>query len=201
MPDWTSSTPAWNPLSRTPTWEPSSDTPAVLAESPIPSASSSRITSTQELSEHPFLDRRLIGVMLKANVTVEGEKSKELVVSVVEVNGRLKIQHVLYNSATYLVPNQVSPKHPNATRDNGLLIVIKGEHCGKYVRRIHHRHDKGNTFMILAVVERVTGAMDTLQEERLELTVDFLCVGWETKEDKKLNNSLMTSLREEARRR
>lgn len=97
----------------------------------------------------------------------------------------------------------MSLKSPNPTRDNGLLMVIKGEHCGKYVRRIHHRyHEDGNkqAIIILAVVKKVDGAADTLTGEQFELGSDSLCLAFETNVDKKLNANLMNSLRGNARR-
>jgi hypothetical protein len=99
----------------------------------------------------------------------------------------------------------VSSKNPNPTRDNGLLMVVKGEHCGKYVRRVHHRYHKDNgdrqVFIMLAVVKRMDGAADTLTGEQLELGPDSLCIAVETNEDRKLNANLMNSLRENARKR
>jgi hypothetical protein len=98
----------------------------------------------------------------------------------------------------------VSSKSPNPTRDNGLLVVVKGEHCGKYVRRIHHRYheDNGNrqALILLAVVKKMDGAADTVTGERFELGPDLLCLAFETNEDKKLNAKLMDSLRENARK-
>ena len=99
----------------------------------------------------------------------------------------------------------MSSKNPNPTRDNGLLVVVQGEHCGKYVRRVHHRYYEDNgkkqVLVILAVVKRVDGAADTLTGEQLELDPDLLCLAFETTEDKKLNANLMNSLRENARKR
>ena len=84
-------------------------------------------------------------------------------------------------------------------------MVVKGDHCGKYVRRIHHRHheDDGDkqTLILLAVVNKADGAADTLTGEQLELGPDSLCIAVETSEDKKLNARLMDSLRENARKR
>jgi hypothetical protein len=84
-------------------------------------------------------------------------------------------------------------------------MVVKGEHCGKYVRRIHHRYheDNGNkqALIILAVVKKVDDAADTLTGERLELGPESLCLAFETNEDKKLNGNLMNSLRDNARKR
>ena len=99
----------------------------------------------------------------------------------------------------------MSSRSPNPTCDNGLLVVVKGEHCGKYVRRIHHRYHEDNgkkqVLIILAVIKRVVGAADTLTGEQLELDPDSLCLAVETNEDKKLNANLMNLLRKNARKR
>ena len=125
---------------------------------------------------------------------------KELTASVRSVDGQLGIQRQVYKSFQTLLPNRVTPKHPNPTRDNGLLVVIKGDHCGKYVRRIHHRYNGEEAIVILAVVNRVAGHMDNLSGEQLELDISHLCVCEESKEDKGLNRLLMNPLREEARK-
>ena len=125
---------------------------------------------------------------------------KELTASVRSVDGRLSIQRQVYNSFHVLFPDWVTPKHPNPTRDNGLLVVIKGDHCGKYVRRIHHRYQGDEAIVMLAVVNRVPGHVDLLPGEQLELDASHLCVCEESKEDKWLNRSLMNPLREEARK-
>jgi hypothetical protein len=86
-------------------------------------------------------------------------------------------------------------------------MVVEGEHCGKYVRRIHHKYyeENGNKqaliMIMLAVVKKVDGAPDILTGEQLELGPDSLCLASETKEEKKLNANLMSSLRESARER
>jgi hypothetical protein len=84
-------------------------------------------------------------------------------------------------------------------------MVVKGEHCGKYVRRIHHRYHeddgKKQALIILAVINKVDGAANRLTGEQLELGPDSLCLAFETNEDKKLNANLMNSLREDARKR
>jgi hypothetical protein len=78
-------------------------------------------------------------------------------------------------------------------------MVVQGEHCGKYVRQVHHRYHEDNgkkqVIIILAVVKRVDGAADTLTGEQLELDPDLLCLAFKTTKDKKLNANLMNSLR------
>jgi hypothetical protein len=46
----------------------------------------------------------------------------------------------------------------------------------------------------------VSGHVDTLSGEHMDLDTSHLCVCEESKEDKGLNKSLMDSLREEARK-
>jgi len=65
-------------------------------------------------------------------------KGKDMVITIVQVDGQLSIWFLHYKTSGFLPPEQVSPKHPNPMRNNGLLVVIEGEHYGKHVRRIHH---------------------------------------------------------------
>jgi hypothetical protein len=202
MPENFSSTPAWDPSSRTPIAPlPSEDwsLPTTATIPPSSVASNSCDIDLQRLSSHSFLDRRLIGANLKALVNGEGHKNKEMVVTVADVKGKLCISCTHYNTSRFLQPDSVVPKHPNVTRDNGLLVVIKGAHCGKLVRRIYHQYIDGQDFIYLAVVKKVDGTANIILSERLLLSRDSLCVGVESKEEKKLNNTLMNALREDAR--
>jgi hypothetical protein len=134
----------------------------------------------------------------------ETYNNREVAVLITKVEGFVSIRHHVYGTSRSLFPEWVSPKRPNPTRDNGLIVVVKGDHCGKYVRQIHHRYheDSGNkkAVVILAVVKKVDKAVDTLTGEQLELGPDSLCLAVETNEDRKLNASLMNSLRENARK-
>lgn len=135
----------------------------------------------------------------------ETYKKREVTVSIAKMEGVVTIRHFVYNTSKGLPSAWVTPKSPNPTRDNGLLMVVKGNHCGSYVRRIHHRYhvDKGEkqALIVLAVVKKVDGGADTLTGEQIELDPDSLCVAVETNEEKKLNGNLMNLLRENARKR
>ena len=181
--------------SLSPAWNPPQDQPL---------ATNSQIASKQpDRPQHVLLDERLVGAQLK--VVVNDGKNREVIVSIFKVGGVVSIRHFVHKIPKLLDPAWVSSRSPNPLRDNGLLVVVKGEHCGKYVRRILHRYHEYNgskqAFMILAVVQKVEGAADTLTGEQFELAPDSLCLAFETNEDKKLNAKLMTSLRENARKR
>jgi hypothetical protein len=137
---------------------------------------------------------------MKVLVTGGQHKDKEMAVTIAEVSGQLSIRFSHYKTSGFLPPEQVSPKHPNPTRDNGPLVVIEGEHCGKNVRRIHHRYEDGRPIVIVAVIHRMEGGQESLLEEHLELSPDELCVGHETKGEKQRNDELVSGLREEARK-
>ena len=195
---------AVDPSSVTPAWNLPGDQP-VAAESP---ATTSQMASTQpDRPQYPLLDERLVGAQLKVVVN-DGESYKnrdDVTVSIAKVDGVVSIRHYVYNTSRGLSPAWVSLKRPNPTRDNGLLVVVEGEHCGKHVRRIHHKYNEENgnkqVLIILAVVEKVDGAPDILTGEQFELGPDSLCLAFEKKEEKKLNENLMSSLRENARKR
>jgi hypothetical protein len=219
MPDRTSSlTPAWDPSSRTPRYSCFYfDSPKLTAyliyrtvdpSEVQPLATNSRISGNQpDRPQHHLLNERLVGAQLKVVVN-DGDdtyKNREVAVSIAKVDGVVGILHFVYKASRGLAPAWVSSSCPNPTRDNGLLMVVRGDHCGKYVRRIHHRYHEGpegnrQALISLAVVKKVEGSADTLTGEQLELGPDSLCLAYETNEEKKLNTNLMNSLRENARK-
>lgn len=179
--------PAWNPLSSDDDLEPFT---------PI---AKKRVAA----STHVLLDQRLLGIPLRVVVSGGEYSEKEMTVHVQNHSSpdsdALVIGRRKHKSWFPLSPDWISPKHPNPTRDNGLLVVIGGDHFGKCVRRIHHCHRDGGTIILLAVVDRVPGRADRLTGEKIELDRFHLCVCEEATEDKKRNESLMTALRDEAR--
>ena len=62
------------------------------------------------------------------------------------------------------------------------------------------RYEGEMAVVILAVVNRVAGAVDSLTGEQLHLDVSYLCLCPESKDEKTLNRFVMDSLREEARK-
>ena len=79
----------------------------------------------------------------------------------------------------------------------GTKLRRKACESGWYVCDSKRRVPK-QALILLAVVKKVDGSVDTLTGEQLELSPDLLCVAVE---DKKLNANLMNSLRENARKR
>jgi len=184
-------------FSSSPAWDPNSHLPELELEQSSPLAGPSHLP-VPCANKHILLDPRLLDAQLK--VTVGGpHHNKEQNVTINSSNGQLSIVHTHYKTSTALTPEWVTPRHPSATHDNGLLVVIKGEDCGKYVRRIYHRFDGEKPIMLLAVVNRLAGQADTLTEGRLELDVSYLCL-CNDKDHKEENSQLMKGLRQAARK-
>jgi len=81
-----------------------------------------------------LLSSQLLGISIKVVVNSCPYTKKEMVVTIATVNEKPCITYKHYNTSTILDSSWVSPKYPNAKHDNGLLVVIKGEHSGKYVQ-------------------------------------------------------------------
>ena len=184
-----------------PAWDPSSRTPALPLEN-----DTSIVDDGQDLAlssdnpTHPLLDSRLVGVRLKVVVNGGDYNDKEVVAFIDSLDGRPYISHENYHVVRRLAPEWVSLKHPSPTRDNGLLVVVKGQHCGKYVRRVHHRYDNMGPVIISAVVNRSDGLPDVLAGEVLDLSPDFLCLCPEAAALRKQNDIVMRSSRKQARK-
>jgi hypothetical protein len=118
-------------------------------------------------------------------------------------NDNVVIQQKWRKELLPLQPEWVSVRIPSATRDNGRLVVVRGEHCGKYVRRIHHYYADGDRklpMIRLAVTMVVDGTgMEEIDPERIVLPPGDLCQGFETDEEKKLNDQLMKDVRDQVR--
>ncbi|KIJ90484.1 hypothetical protein K443DRAFT_15198 [Laccaria amethystina LaAM-08-1] len=193
MPDSViSSTPAWDPSSRSPIATPDLVGPNIQL--------GQQLVTQPSRVVHPLLDLRLVGKQFRVIANGGNFKEKEIVVVIALISGQPSIRFNRYKTSETVLPEWVSLKHPNPKRDNGLLVVVQGEHCGKHVRRIHHRYQDEQLKMVVAVVNRMEGTADRHTGEKLELDANQLCVSFETTDEKKQNDTLMTALHEEARK-
>lgn len=186
--------------SLTPAWDYSSRTPLGfdLPEPPSPLQSRGAATS-MPTPQHVLLNPRLVGVSLVAFID-NGDNFKNKLADVdirCGADEQPCIFHRRFKTNTSLAPDWVRPKHPSASNDQGLLVVIEGEHCGKYVRRINHLHRPDGVVMVLAVVEHISSTPDKLTGEELILSPNVLCKAVESEADKKINKNIMTEMRKE----
>lgn len=181
--------------------------PSSVSSVPVPTRTSLPVLSRdrdrfiENFEEHILLNNKLVGA--KLNVVVNGGEfaNKELVATVclAENSSCVTLRHTRYHTSCHLDPSWVTPKCPNPIHDNGLLLVIKGDDCGRYVRRVHHRRVGGSTLIVLAVVTRLEGSPDVVTGERLELDAKCLCTITESKKEKHLNRNIMETVRNKYR--
>jgi len=87
------------------------------------------------------------------------------------------------------------------TTQRKLLVITKGEYCGKLVHQVHFQYDDDEKPIAdLAIVHHSEGAKDSLTGEQLELMADDLGSVAESLSDKALNKDLMTALRTKYRK-
>jgi hypothetical protein len=152
--------------------------------------------------EHLLLDPHLVGKTVRVAIIGSEHHKKQVPVAVVHNFDKVALHQSWHQVSCFLEPKWVEVKPPNPTRDNGLLIVvIKGEHCGKYVRRIHHQYendDRQSPVMQLAVVDHKETGANVLTGEEIELMPEYLVQSFETDDEKQLNANLMTARRSQA---
>ena len=93
----------------------------------------------------------------------------------------------------------VQLKHPTAQRGNGLLVILEGEHCGKYARRINHHEEGGSVVMEVAIVSHSVGQDDTRTGEILRLDPKLFGMVAEDSKTRKKNTACVSAIREDVR--
>ncbi|PPR04149.1 hypothetical protein CVT24_010726 [Panaeolus cyanescens] len=167
---------------------------------PCPSNTSATSSVSSPLPVHPLLNPLFADITLKATVNGSKYKNSKLDIKVVNIDGRLSLQHKVFKTWNTLDPAWVQPQHPHVSRDNSLLVVIEGEHVGQFVRQVDNVEIDGRMLMMLARIARAEETRDTLLPGFLYLPPSSLCVCSETDTSKKLNKGLIDGLREEARK-
>lgn len=183
-----SSTPAWqSDTVASPLWPPVAEpcqSPLQPAPTPL----------------HPLLDPRLLNAPLKVTLTGGSFTGVDVVISLKEISGRLGLFYVARKKHTPVDPIWVTLRHPNPWRDNGLLVVVSGENCGKFIRRIRHVDRNGvGMIMVVAMMQQVPGQCDKICGE-LEFKPEELCISEELSEQKKLNANVMADIRRKAQK-
>lgn len=178
-----STSPAWDPSSRTPGHSTSAH--SEWGNSLWPEEGDSSATFT-----HWILNPKLVGKR------IHGKYNDSFVSVTPSANGELRINR-RNGPGDVIQPVDFVPKHPTS-RDHHRFVVIKGDHCGKYVRPISYRYigsDSNSPVMMkVAVVELQHKAEDRLLEERLEIMAAEMSVADEKAAEKTLNATLRTRL-------
>lgn len=185
-------------------WNPSStDTDLGLSSTPtqgheqIPGTS--RDVDAKTDVKHVLLHPKLAEKSVKAFIKQGSSKTKEGSITIDNGNGYCSLRTKKYHISEPVSHDDVTPKHPNPAYDNGLVVVIRGEHVGKYGRRLHHVKKDRVAYMILGIVEVKEGQADRLSGEVVEMASEDMCVVDESKGQKKNNADIMKVPRQKYR--
>ncbi|KAF8630585.1 hypothetical protein AX17_005397, partial [Amanita inopinata Kibby_2008] len=149
---------------------------------------------------HILLDPRLEGVKVVAKVTGNGHKNKPMTVWGAVVVANRKIVHSVNKALKDLTGSIVDVEVPNPTRHEGLLVVIKGEYMGTFLRRVTHEGKGDDCLADCRVVTRREGSPDEMTTTTLKFRAgDLACVA-ETKEERALNRDVLKAERAAVRR-
>lgn len=88
-------------------------------------------------------------------VTVNSREycKKEMPIMLISNDSSITMQYQLYKTSLALQPDWVTIKHLNSICDNGLLVVINGEHCSKYMYHIYYQYEDKYVIIKLAVID------------------------------------------------
>jgi hypothetical protein len=197
-------TPVATASTTTPAWDPSSRTPLdfLLSRAPPRSHETTNFSqptevrvSQQPIPAHPLIHSSFLGKNFQVVVDGGEYSNKVLTAKVVMIDGIMLLRYPNRGTDYPLQPEWVSPLHPSPTHDNGLVVVIRGEHHGKYLRRLHHDGYKNLALMIAAVVERRKDTTDDFTGEVVKIDCESLCVVKETAEEVKRMKTIMLQKR------
>jgi hypothetical protein len=97
----------------------------------------------------------------------------------------------------HLDPSWVKILHPNVKQHRGLMLVIKGEHVGKFGMRVCH-YSGEKDMALVAFIHCVEGMRPTLTGEEARLFPDELAIVEQTKDEKNLTTACIASWRKAA---
>lgn len=118
-----------------------------------------------------------------------------------EWDGELKIHGKYRKKVSVVEPHWITLEHPNVTKTDSLLVVIKGVHTGRFARRICHGFTD-QTFTtknaLVALMNRQQGQPDSIDVE-LHFNAEDLAIVEESASDKNFHSACVISRRDEAR--
>ena len=87
-----------------------------------------------------------------AKVTGEGHINKAITVWGAVCSGQQKIVHSINKALKDLTGSLVLVDVPNSMHHEGLLVAIKGEHTGTFLRRLTHERQGNDCLAVCRVV-------------------------------------------------
>jgi len=104
------------------------------------------------------------------------------------------------HKTTYVMdPNWVTILHPNVKATDALLVVLEGEHAGRFTLRICQIHHGSKTMALVAIIDCATGMQPNQTGVEVALPAEDLVIVQETKVEKEWHMECMKACRQQAR--
>jgi len=175
------STPAWDLLSWTPEHHPRVLTPPVSA-----------------LSDHPLLQSHLLDVKVQAKLSGSQHKVAKTFISGSMYEGRPRILYMTYKMTYVMDPNWVTILHPNVKATDALLVILDGEHVGRFTLQICQTHHSSKTMALVTIIDHATGMQPNQTGIEVALPAEDLAIVQEMKVEKEWHTECMKARREQA---
>ena len=100
---------------------------------------------------------------------------------------------------TYVVdPNWVTILHPNVKATDALLVVLEGEHAGRFALLICQTHRSSKTMALVAIIDHAAGMQPNQTRIEVALPAEDLVIVQEMKVEKDRYTECMKARREQA---
>jgi len=177
-----SSTPAWDPSSRTPEHHFCEPTP------PVPA-----------LPDHPLLQSHLLDVKVQAKLLGGQHKVAKTFISGSMYEGQPRILYMTHKTTYVVDPNWVTILHPNVKATDALLVILEGEHAGRFALQICQTHRGSKTMVLVAIIDHVAGMQPNQTGIEVALPAEDLAIVQEMKVEKEWHTECMKARRQQAR--
>ena len=173
--------PAWDPLLRTPEHHPRILTPPVLA-----------------LPDHPLLQSHFLDVKVQAKLLGGHHKVAKTFISGSMYEGQPRILYTTHKTTYVMDPNLVTILHLNVKATYALLVVLEGEHVGRFALQICQTHHSSKTLALVIIIDHATGMQPNQTGIEVALPAEDLAIVQEMKVEKEWHTECMKARREQA---
>ena len=151
------------------------------------------------IAEHVLFSANLLDVKIQVKVTGGQFKLSKAFVSSTMHEGKQRIIYQANRKIYVLDPTWVTIIHPNIKHTDALLIVLEGEHAGRFALRICHSRSHSEPTALVSIINRVDSSRPSQTGIEVHIPEKYLAIVFETKEEKKWHAECMQSRRKETR--
>jgi len=141
--------------------------------------------------DHPLLQSHLLDIKVQAKLSGGQHKVAKIFISGSMYEGRLRILYTTHKTTYVMDPNWITILHPNVKVTDALLVVLEGEHTGRFALRICQTHCGSKTMALVVIIDHATGMQSNQTGIEVALPAEDLAIVQETKVEKEWHMECM----------